>query len=692
MNCNNCRAQWVPPAGVNVTTCPFCMTPLAQKPSINNSTPGEIISTVIIEFGFKVLQDKDKLARIIAGITVINAKTKSLLILAIRANVCEELYDLIINKNTQTDLKSIVTYFAVGNSLSLSDAQTAVDVFESACSVAMSAEKKDEQKITLPEKEMISEPSTPEQPDKQATTISDEAIHENRQKQKQQERQIVTTIPDSDASSSRNHQPAVTEQHKRIGSIRVKPGDTINFGHYEQDTTGSKAPIVWRVLTVENGKALLLSEKILDSKPYSRVLKNGTWETCTLRAWLNNGFYNLAFSADEKSRIQTTRVGNDDKPEAVTTGGNDTDDKVFLLSYNESISSKYGFSSDRSKFDTARWARGTEYAKKNGLWVSENSEFLGNSYWWLRSSKTTQHKIGVVFFFGAINILPDDTQNGTNIGVRPAIWISLTEIEQKQGKQKASTADDIAMADKPSSVEKSAKTNIKAQQEKQNQTKHEQPEQKKPDMTSLKTGDTIHFGQYEQTMAGSKDAIAWHVLSVGNGKALLLSEMILDSKPYNTVKKDVVWETCTLRDWLNNEFFNTAFSSDEKSRIKTTRVINDGNPKLLGTDDGMDTDDKIFLLSKSESINPTFGFNPDKSKTDPTRCAKGTEFAKKNGLWVSDKGLSLGNSIWWLQTPGDDKRQGWSVYDEGNVNIGYYNEYGVSNKRIGVRPAIWINL
>ena len=78
-------------------------------------------------------------------------------------------------------------------------------------------------------------------------------------------------------------------------------GNVVTFGHYEQDADESNGPepIEWIVLDVQDGKALLLSKYVLDAKPYYTEGTDITWETCTLRTWLNNYFLNNASSQEQ---------------------------------------------------------------------------------------------------------------------------------------------------------------------------------------------------------------------------------------------------------------------------------------------------------------------------------------------------------------------------------------------------------
>ncbi|MEI6578313.1 MAG: DUF6273 domain-containing protein [Eubacteriales bacterium] len=195
-------------------------------------------------------------------------------------------------------------------------------------------------------------------------------------------------------------------------------GDIVKYGKYEQDNIAAngKEIISWRVLAFENGKALLISEKIIDVMLYNEEYRTVTWETCNLRSWLNVTFFDSAFSATEKLSVATTKLINDDNPEYKTPGGNDTNDKVFLLSLYEA--DKY-FTNDN-----ARAATVTDFAKINGISFGKKNNYLGNGYWWLRSPGNNSLNAEIVYFDGYIGSYFYDVYN-TYVGVRPAIWVNL---------------------------------------------------------------------------------------------------------------------------------------------------------------------------------------------------------------------------------------------------------------------------
>ena len=162
-----------------------------------------------------------------------------------------------------------------------------------------------------------------------------------------------------------------------------------------------------------------------------------------------------------------------------------------------------------------------------------------------------------------------------------------------------------------------------------------------------------------------------------NWKASLLSKCVLDIQPYNTIQTDVTWETCTLRSWLNKDFYQSAFNATEKNKIQITNVKNDDNPEA-GTPGGNDTEDKIFLLSIGEA-QQYFSSNSE-------RICCPTQYAKDKGCRTDNKGACS----WVLRSPGVFRDFVSIVHADGNIY--YFNDYSFAVKfNCGVRPALWIS-
>ena len=194
--------------------------------------------------------------------------------------------------------------------------------------------------------------------------------------------------------------------------------------------------------------------------------------------------------------------------------------------------------------------------------------------------------------------------------------------------------------------------------------------------SEYKVGKTIEFGNYPQDKDGTEKPIEWIVMKKEGNQVLLLSKYVLDAKPYNEEFEDVTWETSDIRQWLNNEFYTTAFNKTEKAKIQTSLIKNEDNSEY-GTSGGNDTEDKVFLLSEKEAETL---FSDEEE-----RIAKATEYATKSGVYVNEEKAAC----WWLRSPGYDSDDAAEVDGSGWVGgdgSSVYYDYD------GVRPALHLNL
>ncbi len=190
-------------------------------------------------------------------------------------------------------------------------------------------------------------------------------------------------------------------------------GDYVVYGSYEQDndSANGKEDIEWLVLAKEGNKALLISKYALDCQKYNNSGET-TWETCSLRKWLNGTFISTAFSTDEQNLIISSTITADRNPDYGTSPGKNTIDKIFLLSITEA--NKY-FNSD-----SARQCQGTAYCYAQGAYKA----FNGACWWWLRSPGVISDYAASVDYYSNVNTLGGfmDDDDG---GVRPALWVNL---------------------------------------------------------------------------------------------------------------------------------------------------------------------------------------------------------------------------------------------------------------------------
>ena len=184
-------------------------------------------------------------------------------------------------------------------------------------------------------------------------------------------------------------------------------------------------------------------------------------------------------------------------------------------------------------------------------------------------------------------------------------------------------------------------------------------------------GDIVTFGTYHD------QDITWLVLAKDNNRLLVISEYALDCQPFNTTQNETagIWETCSLRTWLNSTFLTTAFTAEEQARIPTVTVTANAN-----TSYSTDTQDQLFLLSSRE-VNSYFS-------SDSARQCKPTDYAKSQGCQgfaLSDDGFCS----WWLRSAGSFLSRAAYVDKGGSVNLG---GVGVDYDHHAIRPAMWIDL
>lgn len=221
--------------------------------------------------------------------------------------------------------------------------------------------------------------------------------------------------------SAENAQLSLTLPAGTSGNIMVRAvweEKKLYLGTYEQDnnTSNGAEQIEWVKLTEKDGMALLVSKYALDCLPFHQLGGSTSWAACSLRSWLNTTFYKSAFSADEQALIKTvtnSSPANTSYPD--TAAGPDTEDNVFLLSYNEVIAYIEG--------QENRVCYGTPYAISRGC-VEENNAV----FWWTRSPGASEKTAFIYNHDGK----PQTKGAGVDLtyyGVRPAIWVDISAIQ-----------------------------------------------------------------------------------------------------------------------------------------------------------------------------------------------------------------------------------------------------------------------
>lgn len=201
-------------------------------------------------------------------------------------------------------------------------------------------------------------------------------------------------------------------------------------------------------------------------------------------------------------------------------------------------------------------------------------------------------------------------------------------------------------------------------------------------MEDLKTGSWISFGGFE-----------WRLLALQDKRALLITESIIEQRPYHDAYVDITWAECSLRKYLSGVFWER-FSEADQSRIVPVLNKNPDN-QWYGTKGGENTQDKIFLLDLEE-VCTYFGDSRDKL-INPK---------KNQRYWFERKDENNGNrmarrqgegwSWWWLRSPGRVNVKAVYIHGDGNIGIQGNNilKGNIGDGRCigGVRPALWIKL
>lgn len=479
-----------------------------------------------------------------------------------------------------------------------------------------------------------------------------------------------------------------------------------NFSYYDPDSYDSA-----------------LGQRVYNSKD-CKYLAND-WSKSSLREWLNKDFYNTAFTAEEKAQIGKTYLDNNNpfSPKYDCAG---TFDKIFTISFYDAINSDYGFDEDGSSSDFARIKPATDYAMCQGADVVS---YTGGNipYWWLRTTG----------FYGtfAFGVAPGGwivssgsgyyNVNRTDNAVVPAFKFNPKTPTLAKGSKiefGSYPQSEVTDADEVAKLEADSENYLWVSYKYYSGTGNSTDGEMEPgDFMLYKDfysgGEmfrAVTFSEYRPGTGGGlkgdvfsnqKDndyhpnnvyyfkyePLTWRVLDPDEG--YIMCDNIIDSQSYQNfvIRKDDKlynskdftnyvsdWETCSLRQWLNKTFYNTAFSREEKMLIGTTFLENNSPD---GTWFGTDTGDKIFILSFDDVINSAYGFDSSKSEFDEARKLKGTDYSKCQGVYISQ-----GYPHWWLRTPGDAETvylvssYGWAALGQGVYGTG-----------VGVVPALKLN-
>ena len=517
-------------------------------------------------------------------------------------------------------------------------------------------------------------------------------------------------------------------------------------------------PLKWMIVDADTG--LAVSENVLDAMPYQNTYvcddQNKYWDdddmtigsdnylVTDLRSWLNNDFYNLSFTSDDKAKINKTTY--DKKSFGYIPSGDSLSDNVSVPTYDIFTDEKYNLNSF-----TKRRALASDYSSCLGAdtnmgtdGYNDATDYKGCAEYWTRTIVTT----------GYNNKFYRIAEDGTRqeeyvtmvVGVRPAVMLNLSDFtipthtttttEPKTpgvydngdiityGTYPQTLVSDDNLRSSLESVEKSWNTysyysgtgsigtaeptdsikyaDIEYGGDRYRAVTFVQPRAwssylaPKYFATNGYKTNTVYYFKYEP--------IKWRILD--KEKGILMSESLLDAQPFNETMyrgedgkyycdKDCThfagdWRYSSVRKWLNTTFYDTVFTTDEKKNIITAEIDNTPHGKYY-TGDTSSTQDNVYLPGETDMHNTDYGFAPMRAFRDENRLTDSTDYAKSQGLWTGTS-YSYGETLnsdgqYILRTSEDNDRP--MMVRFGEVKRGEYDASCINES--GIRPMITVD-
>ncbi len=389
------------------------------------------------------------------------------------------------------------------------------------------------------------------------------------------------SVKPSDTKNSGSNENNQGGQHGgETGSVaslleNAKIGDTFEFGKWEQDGKNGGEPIKWIVLCQDVGKALVLSDKILECDYFKKGTDDQPYQPCLykdsdVRAFLTGEFYNNAFSDAEKSMILTSKITTEYKDEHYNELTYETEDKVFALSRGEAARYVCGAGTAVFGLPTKRIEDDNPYEMSSITPVEGIEKVMS---WWLRDMVGDSSKYAAVIY-------ASNTQKSTNnlnvwkkAGVRPAMWIVYNEADMNgYAEGKVQPKADAALDQK---------------------------------IAALKIGDRIEFGSYDvdpYSMNGY-ERLVWTVVDADDESFTLIAtdtvaKMEFMTSPDGGNLEEATWAESDIRKYVNSVgFIKSTFTPQEEAKLLITHVKTSGYDDRTGGDE---TDDRLFIPDVSE--------------------------------------------------------------------------------------------
>lgn len=378
------------------------------------------------------------------------------------------------------------------------------------------------------------------------------------------------------------------------------------------------APLEWIVLKVQDGEAMLLTRDVLNEQAYSPRAAT-VWAGSFTKRILNEETIYRLFDVREADILSTHVISDLASPYSVTgIPGDASTCQLFLLSYFEAR--------DLLPTDEARSA---------------------SMDWWLRTARGYGSEY--VHYVSADGAVCDGKDSESSLGIRPAIWVRTDRAEGI-----ISVIDDATW-----------------------------PEVREEDDDEFGVGSTIQFGSYEQDNdnTNGKEALTWQVLSINGSSATLITKYCIDVRQYHSGSEAVNWGESSLRNWLNGDFFNIAFTPEEQSAMLQTSVENFDTDTASKTYmpsymiDPVVSNDMVWILDYDEAQGYLPGIED--------KLAYATKYASAKRVSTNNEGYAH----WMLRTDKNDRcRINIMLPYQGGVSV------SASSTDVAIRPVIRVDL
>ncbi len=188
------------------------------------------------------------------------------------------------------------------------------------------------------------------------------------------------------------------------------------IGAYPQGKNGEVKPLLWRALSVEDGRALLLTEYVIDAK---QILFESDAEVIAAHAYRRIASFAESDLCAWMNGVMLPEIMGDTGLAAALVAGEygllypPTDEQLLIP--------EYGFSSARYGVNPVRCASPTEYALGAGVYRQLSNR---SSPYWVANVKAAEgYKMQIVGYDGHLSY---GAYTRTDIGIRPAMTLDLS--------------------------------------------------------------------------------------------------------------------------------------------------------------------------------------------------------------------------------------------------------------------------